>query len=91
MPTFSASQQSILKRWVVTCRLLNVKFQYASDPQQRLLLQCAYECMENAGLTELGSDTGFFVGMMGTEYPDVAACCGGDAINSPAMVCVMFA
>ncbi|VDK64572.1 unnamed protein product [Onchocerca ochengi] len=40
------------------------------DPQQRILLECVYECMENAGLTSL-SDTGFFVGFMSNEYPDI--------------------
>lgn len=40
------------------------------DPQQRILLECVYECMENAGLTSL-KDTGFFVGFMANEYPDI--------------------
>uniref|UniRef100_A0A915Q055 Fatty acid synthase n=1 Tax=Setaria digitata TaxID=48799 RepID=A0A915Q055_9BILA len=40
------------------------------DPQQRILLECVYECMENAGLTSL-HDTGFFVGFMSNEYPDI--------------------
>ncbi|MCP9264926.1 Beta-ketoacyl synthase protein [Dirofilaria immitis] len=41
------------------------------DPQQRILLECVYECMENAGLTSL-KDTGFFIGFMSNEYPDIA-------------------
>ncbi|VDK28191.1 unnamed protein product, partial [Gongylonema pulchrum] len=41
------------------------------DPQQRLLLECVQECMENAGLKSL-ENTGFFIGLMANEYPDLA-------------------
>ncbi|KAK6027478.1 Beta-ketoacyl synthase protein [Ostertagia ostertagi] len=40
------------------------------DPQHRLLLECVQECIENAGLTDT-SNVGVFVGLMGTEYPEM--------------------
>lgn len=43
----------------------------AMDPQQRILLECVYECMENSGLKTLSGETGFFIGLMATEYADI--------------------
>ncbi|MEU6867580.1 beta-ketoacyl synthase N-terminal-like domain-containing protein [Streptomyces sp. NPDC046876] len=43
----------------------------AMDPQQRLLLQCAWRALEDSGraaATLAGSDTGVFVGVMGSEW-----------------------
>ncbi|HEV7465952.1 MAG TPA: beta-ketoacyl synthase N-terminal-like domain-containing protein, partial [Candidatus Dormibacteraeota bacterium] len=41
------------------------------DPQERLLLETAWEALEHAGLTAgelMGSDTGVYMGVCGTEY-----------------------
>ncbi|KAI1718828.1 KR domain-containing protein [Ditylenchus destructor] len=42
----------------------------AMDPQQRFLLECVYECMENGNQIDL-TETGFFIGFMGSEYMDL--------------------
>ena len=40
-----------------------------TDPQLRLLLEVVWECMENAGQTNLrGTDTGVFVGVFGEDW-----------------------
>ncbi len=41
------------------------------DPAQRLLLEVAWECLEHAGIPAhslMGTDTGVFVGLSGTDY-----------------------
>ncbi|HEU4577828.1 MAG TPA: SDR family NAD(P)-dependent oxidoreductase [Polyangiaceae bacterium] len=41
------------------------------DPQERLLLETSWEALEDAGIrpaTLMGSDTGVYVGLCGTEY-----------------------
>src|SRR5262249_44459729 len=41
------------------------------DPQERLLLETSWEALERAGLlpeTLMGSDTGVYMGLCGTEY-----------------------
>jgi acyl transferase domain-containing protein/acyl carrier protein len=46
------------------------------DPQQRMLLECAWEAMEDAGLTLeklSGSDAGVFVGISTHDYSDMHA------------------
>ncbi|WKX99619.1 hypothetical protein Q1695_014475 [Nippostrongylus brasiliensis] len=40
------------------------------DPQQRLLLECVQECIDSAGITDMGN-VGVFVGLMEKEYPDL--------------------
>jgi acyl transferase domain-containing protein len=56
------------------------------DPQQRLLHLCVHECLERAGLVEIGGpETGVFVGLMGTEYSELAVGRADDA-ESAALV-----
>lgn len=44
------------------------------DPQQRVVLEVAWQAMEHAGLPALaGSNTGVFVGCVGSEYAGIVA------------------
>ncbi|GAA1027337.1 MULTISPECIES: type I polyketide synthase [Amycolatopsis] len=58
------------------------------DPQQRLLLTTAWEALEDAGLVPdrlAGSRTGVYVGSMHTDYWDIQARRGLDALNPSAV------
>jgi len=55
-----------------------------TDPQQRILLECAYEALENAGMTGDGARVGVFAGVGMNTYmmqllgnPEMLAAAGG--------------
>jgi acyl transferase domain-containing protein/NADPH-dependent curcumin reductase CurA/acyl carrier protein len=58
------------------------------DPQQRLLLEVVWEAVERTGMDPLslrGSDTGVYVGLMGTDYIGVLRPEQGAAVTGPGL------